>query len=228
MYCLNDSFLIPVKAYITIPCLAITTHNLIVVLSLNVQVACFATALRGFAIIYPQEDPVSRLFAKIKAEIGALLPPTLFFLIALHLVALLRALMLKGTGIALGTSASITVAALILGKAVLIADLLPLINRYPDKPLVFNVAWKTTIYFLVSMLIHYLERLVDFWREAGGFIAGNQKMFAEIVWPHFWAIQIFLVVLILGYCAMRELVREIGERKVRQIFFGPVQKPKAP
>lgn len=170
---------------------------------------------------------MSRLFAKVKEEIGALLPPTLFFFVALHLVALLRALMLEGTGIALGTSASITVAALILGKAVLIADLLPFINRYPDKPLVFNVAWKTVIYFLVSMLIHYLERLVDFWRETGGFIAGNQKLFAEIVWPHFWAIQIFLVVLILNYCAMRELVREIGKDRVRQLFFGPLQKPQA-
>ena len=37
-------------------------------------------------------------------------------------------------------------AALILGKAVLLADMLPLINRYPDRPLGFNVAWKTLIY----------------------------------------------------------------------------------
>ena len=170
---------------------------------------------------------MSRLFAKIKEELGVLLPPTLFFFVALHLVVLLRALMLEGTGIALGTSASITLAALILGKAVLIADLLPFINRYPDKPLAYNVVWKTAIYFQVSMLIHYLERLVDFWRETGGLITGNQKLFAEIVWPHFWAIQIFLVVLILNYCAMRELVREIGKDRVRQLFFGLGQKPQA-
>ena len=166
---------------------------------------------------------MSKLSAKIKEEIETLLPPTIFFFIALHLVALLRVLMLKGTGIALGTSVSVTVAALILGKAVLIADLLPFINRYPNKPLAYNVAWKTTVYVLVSMLVHYLERLVDFWREAGGFIAGNEKLLAEIVWPHFWAIQIFLVVLILIYCATRELVRVIGGDKVRQIFFGPLK-----
>ena len=170
---------------------------------------------------------MSKLSAKIKEEIEALLPPTIFFFIALHLVALLRVLMLKGTGIALGTSVSVTVAALILGKAVLIADLLPFINRYPDKPLAYNVAWKTTVYVLVSMLVHYLEHLVDFWREGGGFIAGNQKLLAEIVWPHFWAIQILLVVLILIYCTMRELVRVIGGDKVRQIFFGPLQKTHA-
>jgi len=167
---------------------------------------------------------MTKLSARIKEEIGALLPPTIFFFVALHLVALIRVLMLKGTGIALGTSTSVTVAALILGKAVLVADLLPFINRYPDKPLAYNVAWKTTVYVLVSMLVHYLERLVDFWRETGGFVLGNQKLLAEIVWPHFWAIQILLVVLILTYCTMRELVRVIGGDKVRRIFFGPLSK----
>ena len=160
------------------------------------------------------------LFTKLKEEFTALLPPTLFFFVALHLVALIRVLMLKGTGIPLSTSWQVTVAALILGKAVLVADLLPFINRYPDKPLVYNVAWKTTIYVLVAMLVHYVEHLIDFWREAGGFIAGNQKLFAEIVWPHFWAIQLLLVVLILMYCTMHELVRVIGRDRVLEIFFG--------
>ena len=166
---------------------------------------------------------MSKLSAKIKEEFYELLPPTIFFFIALHMVALFRVLMLKGTGITLGTSASVTVAALILGKAVVIADLLPFINRYPDKPLAYNVAWKTTIYVLIAMIVHYLERLVDFWREAGGFIAGNEKLLAEIVWPHFWAIQMFLAVLILMYCTMREVVRVIGGDKVRRMFFGPLQ-----
>jgi hypothetical protein len=166
---------------------------------------------------------MSKLTAKIKEEFYELLPPTIFFFVALHMVALFRVLMLKGTGITPGTSASVTVAALILGKAVVIADLLPFINRYPDKPLAYNVAWKTTIYVLIAMIVHYLERLVDFWREAGGFIAGNEKLLAEIVWPHFWAIQMFLVVVILMYCTMREVVRVIGWDKVRRMFFGPLE-----
>lgn len=170
---------------------------------------------------------MSNLATRIKAEFEELLPPTIFFFVVLHLVAILRVLMLEGTGIALGTSASITVAALILAKAVLLADLLPFINRYPDKPLVYNVVWKTAIYVLIAMLLHYLERLFDFWRETGGLIAGNQKLLAQIVWPHFWAIQILLLVLILMYCTIREFIREIGGNKVRQMFFGPSQKTRA-
>jgi hypothetical protein len=78
---------------------------------------------------------------------------------------------------------------------------------------------------LISLVIHYLERLVDFWRQAGGFIAGNQKLFAEIIWPHFWAIQIILFVLIAMYCTVHELVRAIGKEKALRIFFGPMPAP---
>jgi hypothetical protein len=77
-------------------------------------------------------------------------------------------------------------------------------GRYSDKPLAYNVAWKTLIYVLVPLPIHDLERLVDFWRQAGSLVAGNRQLLAEIVWPHFWAIQILLAVLILMYCTMHE------------------------
>lgn len=167
------------------------------------------------------------VFHKLKEEFSVIWPPTLFFFIALHLVALIRVLMAEGTGITVATSMSVTVAALILGKSVLIADLLPLINRYPHHPLIYNVTWKTLIYLLVATLVHYLERLVEFSRQAGGLVAGNDQLLAEIVWPHFWAVQILLFVLIFMYCTLHELVRIIGKNHMKQIFFGsvPASKP---
>ncbi|PYL80799.1 MAG: hypothetical protein DMF23_15580 [Verrucomicrobia bacterium] len=135
---------------------------------------------------------MTKLSTTLKKEFFELLPPTIFFFVALHIVAFVRVLMLKGTGISPSSSISIAVAALILGKAVLIADMLPMINRFPNKPLIYNVAW---------------------------------KMLAEIVWPHFWAIQIILFVLIVMYCIMHELVRVIGKEKVLRIFFGPMPAP---
>jgi len=153
---------------------------------------------------------MSKVFSKLKEEFLALLPPTIYFFVALHIVAFVRVLMLKGTGIAPTSTIKIAVAALILGKAVLLADMLPLINRFPNKPLIYNVAWKTVIYWLLSAVIHYLERLIDFWRETGSFVL---------------AIQIILFVLIVMYCTMHELVRVIGREKVLRIFFGPMPIP---
>jgi hypothetical protein len=134
-------------------------------------------------------------------------------------------LIAKGSHFEPLSTISIAIASLILGKAVLIADMLPPINRYPNKPLAYNIAWKTVIYLLMASVIHYLERLIDFWRQTGGFVAGNQKLLAEIVWPHFWAIQIILFVLIAIYCTMHELVRVIGKEKMMRIFFGPTPRP---
>jgi hypothetical protein len=166
---------------------------------------------------------MSNFASKLKEELRALIPPALFFLIALHLVALVLVLMLKGTGISVGTSLTATISALIIAKAVLIADMLPIINLYPHKPLVYNVAWKTIIYLSVAMLIHYLERLTHFWHVAGSLVAGNKLMLADMVWPHFWAIEIFLIVIILMYCTMRELVRVIGGDEVKKLFFSAPQ-----
>jgi hypothetical protein len=163
--------------------------------------------------------------AKLKEEFFKILPPTIFFFVALHLVTFIRVLIAKDSHFEPLSTMSIAIASLILGKAVLIADMLPTINRYPNKPLAYNIAWKTVIYLLMAGVIHYLERLVDFWRQTGGFVAGNQKLLAEIIWPHFWAIQIILFVLIAMYCTMHELVRVIGKEKALRIFFGPMPAP---
>ena len=170
---------------------------------------------------------MSKVSEKIKEEFLALLPPTVFFFIALHIVALVRSLMVEGTGLPIISSGQIAMGALILGKAVLLADLLPAINRFPDRPLAYNVAWKTAIYFVIATLIHYLERLFDFWKEAGGFAAANAKLLATIVWPHFWGIQIILLVLILNFCVLREFGRVMGNDKLMTMFFGRSDKAKA-
>jgi prepilin signal peptidase PulO-like enzyme (type II secretory pathway) len=81
------------------------------------------------------------------------------------------------------------------------------------------------MYLLVSLCIHYLERLYEFSRQAGGLVAGNKKLLAEIVWPHYWAVQIILTLLIIMYCVGNELVRAIGKDRMRRMFFGPLPLP---
>jgi hypothetical protein len=159
---------------------------------------------------------------KAREELLALIPPSLFFFIALHIVVLIKNLMLEGTGVVTTTSISIALAAIILGKAVLVADLLPFINRYPQKPLVYNVVWKTSIYFIISMLIHYIEIIFELWRKNTDPLVSINEYFSNIVWAHFLALQILLAVLIFMYCTTRELVRVIGPVKVWHIFFGSI------
>jgi hypothetical protein len=156
---------------------------------------------------------------KLKEEFLKMVPPTLFFFIALHVVALVRSLMTQGTGLPPASTAQIALSALILGKAVLLADMLPAINRFPDKPLAYNVIWKTVLYFVAASLIHYLERLYDTHKEVGSLAAANEKLLAQTVWPHFWGIQIVILVVVLNYCAICELGRALGEERIFSLFF---------
>ena len=176
------------------------------------------------ALVLPTrpEWSMNKFVKTLRHEFAELVPPTIYFFVVLHIIAIIRVLMTKGTGIDVSTTTSIAVAALILGKAVLLANALPFINRYPERPLIWNVGWKTLLYVLIASGIHYLERLYEFWKEAHGFIAANQKMLAEMVWPHFWAIQILLVVLVVMYCVASELARVIGHDEFKAMFFGPM------
>ena len=160
--------------------------------------------------------------AKIKHEFMKMLPPTIFFFVMLNIVLLVRALMTRGTGLSLPTFATVIISALILGKAVLLANMLPFINRFPEKPLIWNAAWKTVIYTIVATFIHYLERLHEYWKETHNVAAANHQLMTEMIWAHFVAIQILLLVLIFNYCVFAELARVIGDKKLKAMFLGPM------
>ena len=163
---------------------------------------------------------MSDLKKRIYHELLELLPPTIFFLIAFHVIAISRALMLRQYGVSVSVVAGATIGALVVAKVVLIADLLPFINRFPEKPLIYNVVWKTVIYVLGALVVHYLEHLVPLWWRDGDFVAANSHLMTEVVWPHFWAVQLLLVMLLFVYCAFREFVRAVGRREVVAMFFG--------
>src|SRR5262249_16768503 len=163
---------------------------------------------------------MSNVWHRLKHEFYEVLPPTIFFLISFHIVVIDRRLMLRQYGLPLSSMASATVGALLIGKVVLITDKFPFINRFPDRPLIYNVMWKTAIYMAAAVLIHYLEHLVPVWWRAGDLVAANRQVATEIVWPHFWAIQLWLIVLLFVYCSLREVVRAIGREKVVEVFFG--------
>jgi hypothetical protein len=64
------------------------------------------------------------LLAKVKHELLSIIPPTLFFFVAIGLLMLTNRLMLQQYGIPFSDFAAVVIGALIVGKVVLIADAL--------------------------------------------------------------------------------------------------------
>ena len=164
---------------------------------------------------------MSNIIPRLKHEILGAIPTVVFFFIAFQLLAFTRALILKEYDIQISTFLNATIAALVVGKVVLSADLLPIINRFPNKPLIYNIVWKTFIYLVAALLVRYIEHLVPFIREYSDFAVAHRHLLDKIVWPHFWLVQIWLLVIFLMYCTIKELVRVLGRERVRSMFLGP-------
>ena len=71
-------------------------------------------------------------------------------------------LLLADYAIAMSSFMLATVAALVVGKAVLVANAMPLLRRYDRAPLLRPILFKTAFYWVVVFFARLLERFVHF------------------------------------------------------------------
>lgn len=163
---------------------------------------------------------MTKLLTTLKHEFCEIIPPTIFFFIAFSLLMATQRLIQREYDIPLSGFGMAFIGALLVGKVVLIVDTFPFVNKFPGKPLLYNVAWKTLIYFIAAFILRYAEHIIPLLRKHKDFMEANRYLVEEIVWPHFWLIMMWLTVLFFVYCSMRELVRAIGREKVIKMFIG--------
>jgi hypothetical protein len=163
---------------------------------------------------------MQKILRAIKRELLEVVPPTIFFFVAFNVITYTKKLMLEQYHIEFSGFVAATVGALIVAKVVLIADRIPFINKYPDKPLIYNAVWKTAIYVLVTLVVRFLEYLLPLWWKYGDVSVALESLWNETIWPHFWAIQIWLVCLFFVYVSFREFARTVGEARFFRMFLG--------
>lgn len=168
---------------------------------------------------------VHRILRTIGKEIREVIPPTIFFLVVFHTAAFLRVLTEESFGITPVSTATATIAALLVGKAILIANKLPLTNRYSDHPLAVSVLWKTVIFGALALLFQVLEEWIPLVAKYHSFSGAWTRLCDETVWPRFWANHIIFLIFLLIYCCAIELIDIFGAPTLRRLFFGPGPRP---
>ena len=163
---------------------------------------------------------MSKIFQRLKKEFLGVIPAAVFFFVAFQLLALTRSLILREYEIEISTFFAATFGALLVAKVILVVDLLPFVNRFPDRPLIYNILWKTGIYMISASAVRYIEHLVRFYIEYGDIADANRHLIDDLVWPYFWVVHIWLLVVFLMYCVITELIRVLGRERVRSIFLG--------
>lgn len=156
----------------------------------------------------------------VKKELIEIFPAVFYFLVALSLINLTENLMLKDSGISYASFGGVFVGALIVGKVILVVDLFLFADLFRGWPLIYNTLWKTALYSSMSLLFRLGELALQPMIEYKSIFAAKEHLFSAITEPRFWAMQLWLVVLLLIFIATKELFVAIATGRIRLLFLG--------
>jgi len=163
--------------------------------------------------------PRSRALAFLIKELKEVLPPTIFFAVGFTFIELTTQLILDDYLVRMANFMVAVGAALVVGKAVLVANLLPFLSRFDTAPLIRPILFKTVVYTLVVFLVRVLERLLEYW-IGGGHLGGiSDYAAAHFTWHRVLANQIWIFVLFLIYTSINELNARLGDGELTRMVF---------
>lgn len=171
----------------------------------------------------PAQTPAGfarRVSAFFLREFREMLPPTIFFFIGFNLIVFTTNLLLADYGAAFSSFALATAAALVVGKAVLVANATRTLRRYDRAPLIRPILFKTVFYaaivFIARLLEHAIRYLLVEHHRLGTFFP---HLIATFDWHRFIAIQLWIFVLFFVYVTVTELNHLFGEGELGHILF---------
>ncbi len=165
--------------------------------------------------------------ARLKEEIRKILVVAVFFSTGFLLIMLAERLFTRGSSIEIAGYARAVVGGLVVAKVLLLVDLVPFVHAFPDKPLIHNIVWKSSLYIAASVVFMYIEPLIKHLFKGLGLPASHALALQELMQPRTGAILIFVAMLLVAFVTMRELSRVIGKEQFRHIFLGTRRKPAA-
>lgn len=154
-------------------------------------------------------------------EMRIILPPTIYFFCAFNIIVLTTNLLARTYWFALSNFLAVTLLALLVGKAVLVANKVRAIDRFRNAPLIKPILYKTLFYGLVVTLLRIVELLVHFSFDNDGFRVAFNEAIEAFTWRRFAAIQIWLFTCFLLYVTVVEVSRALGPGKLKHLIFGP-------
>lgn len=159
---------------------------------------------------------IARRFVHAFREV---LPPTLFFLFSFNLIVFTTNLLVHDYWFKLSGFLLATTTALVVGKAVLVANHIRMIDRFRGAPLIQPILYKTAFYTLVVLVVRLAERFIHLAFDDQGFAAALDIAVHEFSWRRFAAIQIWIFTCFLIYVTATEISYLLGDGQLFRLFF---------
>lgn len=145
-------------------------------------------------------------------------PTVLYFVITFQVIVITQMLLLSRSNVPFDILITAVVAALVVAKGVVLIDMLPIFRNDAARPIFINILRKAPFYLLAGFGARFLEQM------ATKFLHPHHEPGLDVVQfpaPGFWAIQIWLAILMLLYLTLREVVLDVGPAEFTVRFFGP-------
>jgi hypothetical protein len=154
-------------------------------------------------------------------EFREMLPPTIFFFIGFNLILFTKRLILEDYLIQFTGFFLATVSALVVGKVVLVAEMMPFLRRFDGAPLAKPVLFKTVVYTLLVFVARLLEAFIHYVAGGGAIGRGGfiEEQLGSFSWHRFIATQMWIFVLFLVYVTANEINQLLGDGELYKIFF---------
>jgi len=162
---------------------------------------------------------MSDAVAKVKEEVRKILAIALFFSAGFCLIHFYERLFTAGFNVEIAPITRAIIGGFIVAKVLLTVDLLPFVHAFPDKPLIHNIAWKTSLYAVAAVIFLYVEPFIKTLVKGVGLYAAHSHAWHELMLPRTWAILMLVAMLLAVFVTMTELSRVIGKELLKQIFF---------
>ena len=170
-------------------------------------------------VAMPRREPPKRnVGERLREELRKVLAIALFFAVGFSIIIFTNSLTGPSAGVVPYSKAII--GGLIVAKVLLIVDLWPGIDRFKGKPLIHNILWKSLLYTAASLVFRFLDPVITFLFKGQGLSAGVHEALQSFTRPRFWAVEIWVAVILLIYVTTRELIRVMGKDEMRVIFLG--------
>jgi hypothetical protein len=152
-------------------------------------------------------------------EMRHALPPMIFFAAGFNLIAFSINLVLAQYALKLVSFMTATLAALLVGKVVLVAGKMRFLRRFDTAPLIRPILFKTAVYTFAVSVARIIEELVRYMIESGGMAGFGAAMLERFTWHHFVFVQLWVAVLFLIYVTFSELNMLFGDGELFRILF---------
>ena len=102
-----------------------------------------------------------RIMRYVKDEIIHLLPAIIYFAVSFNLFHFAQGLLMRPGDIRYTSYLGATLGAILAGKVIFIAESMPFINLFPDKPIFYNISWKFLVYSIFVLLVQVMDNVIQ-------------------------------------------------------------------